>query len=359
MSSLLDDLNQFQSIFSPHLENFLAEHKASVKSIHPLAFEMADRLNEFILRGGKRIRPALLFYGYQGFSDQNLTEILKVGVACELVQAFFLIHDDIMDEALLRRGGETIHKIFANNSFKPTNVYSKDQNNGACSRYGESIAILMGNLAGYLGIKAINAIDCNEATKRQITDLYSQMCIDVNYGQALDLSHQSFDQLSEKYIFDIYRYKTARYTTEFPLLCAGLLANQSETTQNTLLEIGSKLGIIFQIQDDILGMFGDESDIGKSTLSDIAQGKKTILICKAWEKSETEEKDYLAKNYGNPNITLQEAWQVRAIIKNTGALDYAKAIIKQNSQYVLKSLEVLNLRHSGNAFIEKMLDYYA
>jgi geranylgeranyl diphosphate synthase type I len=345
MTQLFSTIYAFQKIFMPHLEDFLIQHQTLSSTINPITAEMAQKLEEFTLRGGKRIRSALLYFGYQCFSDENLQEVLKLAITCELMQSFLLIHDDIMDEAELRRGGKTIHKIFS-------------ESINADARHGESLAILMGNLAGYLGIKAIASTNFDEAKKCRIMELYAQICIDVGYGQALDLTHQSLDHLSEEYIYNIYRYKTARYTTEFPLVCAAFLTAQNINIINSMQTIGSQLGILFQIQDDILGVFGDSSEIGKSTLSDIAQGKKTLLIYKAWQQSNKTQKSYLAKNYGNKKITSEEVGNVCEIIKNTNALLHAQNAIKKYAEDTKTLLNSLRLKEQGKKFIEELLNYY-
>lgn len=337
----LPQLTDFQAIFSPALQTFFRNYREQVAPLWPLAKDMFEKLAEFTLRGGKRTRPALLYYSYIGFSGKNPEKLLPLCVACELMQSFLLIHDDIMDQSDIRRGGKTIHQQFSDK--RP---YS-----------GESMAILVGNLAGYLGLRAISDVEFEPMQKNQIMDLYSQICIDAGYGQALDISFETLDSLNEEKIYTIYRYKTARYTSEFPLLSAAILANQDEKTLLCIKDIAIDLGILFQIRDDILGLFGDDETTGKQSSLDLIQGKKTLLVCKAFEKSNTQQKQHLSYVYGNADATTDDIALAKKMIVDTGALFYADEMIKKRSARALNEIESLHLESTGEIFLKDLVQY--
>lgn len=337
----LPQLTDFQAIFLPALQTFFNNYRQQVEPLWPLAKDMFEKLAEFTLRGGKRTRPALLYYSYIGFAGKNPEKLLSLCVACELMQSFLLIHDDIMDQSDIRRGGKTIHQQFSDK--RP---YS-----------GESMAILVGNLAGYLGLRAISETEFDPVQKNQIMDLYSQICIDAGYGQALDISFETLNSLDEEKIYTIYRYKTARYTSEFPLLSAGILANQDKKTLLCIKDIAVDLGILFQIRDDILGLFGDDEVTGKQSSLDLIQGKKTLLVCKAFEKSNAQQKQHLSYVYGNSHATPDDIASAKKIIVDTGALSYANEIIKKRSVRALSEIQTLQLQPVGETFLKELVYY--
>lgn len=339
--NVLAQLKEFQIFFSPFLASFFERHEKKIESLWPLAKDMFEKLTEFTLRGGKRMRPALLYYTYQGFSEEDPKKLLPICVACELMQSFLLIHDDIMDQSYTRRGGKTIHQQFTEIN----------------DHYGTSMAILIGNLAGYLGIRAIMESAFESSTKSKLMDFYGQICIDAGYGQALDISLHSLNTLTEEDIYTIYRYKTARYTTEFPLLGAAILSNCNEHTITHIKNLGIELGILFQLQDDTLGLLGDEKKLGKETSVDLIQGKKTLLIYKAFENANKIQKQTLIQVYGNSKATPSEISDAKNIIIETGALDYAKEIIKKRSNMALNEIKNLKINSSGKTFLEDLVYY--
>ena len=338
--SALNQLNDFQAIFSPAIETFFKHARQQIEHLWPLAKDMFEKLAEFTLRGGKRTRPALLYYSYLGFSEEHPEKLLPICIACELMQSFLLIHDDIMDQSDLRRGGKTIH-----HQFSDSKIY-----------YGESMAILVGNLAGYLGLRAIAASEFEGSIKNQVMDLYAQICIDAGYGQALDISSEALSNLHEENIYTIYRYKTARYTSEFPLLSSAILAGQNPEIPS-IKNLAIDLGVLFQIQDDILGLFGDDRQTGKQACLDLMQGKKTLLICKAFEKSNAEQKQALMRIYGNPDVTPEDTALAKKIVIDTGALAYANEMIEKRSARALNEIQQLNLRSVGESFLKDLVRY--
>ncbi len=341
MSTGPNQLKDFQTILSPAIEAFFHNYRQQVEALWPLAKDMFEKLAEFTLRGGKRTRPALLYYGYIGFSAENPEKLLPICIACELMQSFLLIHDDIMDQSDLRRGGKTIHQQF----------------NSEKNYYGESMAILVGNLAGYLGLRAIASSEFATTVKNQVMDLYAQICIDAGYGQALDISFTALPSLHEDNIYTMYRYKTARYTSEFPLLSAAILAQQNDRNTAHIKNIAIDLGILFQIQDDILGLFGADHITGKQASLDLLHGKKTLLICKAFENSNEEQKQQLLRAHNNPNATSEDIALAKKIIIGTGALAYANEVITKRTACILNEIEKLSLNPVGEAFLKDLVHY--
>ncbi|MCE3231118.1 MAG: Polyprenyl synthetase [Alphaproteobacteria bacterium] len=344
-NQLITWLHVVQKTLSLSLQQFFLDQQAAY-SFDLTGQFMLESLSEFTLRGGKRIRPALLYYSYQGLAKphSNTDTLMPLMIACELMQSFFLVHDDIVDEAELRRGGKTIHHIF----------YEKPAYDNW--RSAESMAIFTGNIAGYLGMKAISESHLEDKHKWQIMKLYAEVCIDVNYGQTLDIVSWPLEHLTEESIHNIYYYKTASYTTQFPLLCSAILTNSNEKMNRNLKQIGKHMGFLFQARDDLLGIFSNPSVIGKSVVSDIQQGKKTLLIYEAWKRSTLTQKEYLKRFYGNPQTGPKEIEEIKNIMLDTGTLRYIQNVIQQQAEQAKLILGSLSLNESGKTFIEHVIN---
>jgi len=217
--------------------------------------DLMRSIQETISSGGKRIRPTLLYAAYTGGGGTDVPLIFSVGAAIELFHTFALIHDDILDNSSTRRGKPTIYK-----------------------KAGLSSALLAGDLAilfaNELFYSAINGM--SEA--QRVSHQWQLLQEEVIKGEYLDMSLTHSSSVTESNIMEMMEYKTARYSFIRPLLIGSLLAGGSLQIQQSLADFGKNIGIAFQIQDDILGIFGNETITGKSVDSDILEGKMTLLM---------------------------------------------------------------------------------
>lgn len=225
---------------------------------------------------GKLLRGMFILLINKIEGGQINEKVLDVAVAMELTHSGLLIHDDIMDRDLLRRGLPTIHQTF-----------------------GQSMAICAGD---WLFYKAIKLLDDNELIK-----IMSVGVQQVMHGQILDVFFsETKNEPSQSTILDIYRNKTAYYSFSLPFKLGALLQNAPLERLVVLYNLGEYLGLIFQIKDDELGIFGDEKITGKSIRSDIRENKKTLIRCLLFENSNSSEKKALIKIFGNRNISIEE-----------------------------------------------------
>ena len=228
--------------------------------------------------GGKRLRPALLVWINQLFNG-DINEALNGALAIEMFHNFSLVHDDIMDEAPLRRGKESVHQ-----------------------KWGTNTAILSGDAMLILVYQILENIE-PEHFQRAIS-LLNRSALNVCRGQQLDMDFES------KRIIDIDQYIEMIGQKTGDLLGASfsmgaLLANASEKDIENLYEFGKKTGIAFQIQDDILDLFGDKSKVGKQVGGDIISNKKTYLWIMAFEKADEKMQSRLINMESEINPTLK------------------------------------------------------
>jgi geranylgeranyl diphosphate synthase type II len=230
--------------------------------------------NEYFLRlGGKRIRPVLCLMGNELFDDVK-EDAWHVGTAIELFHNFTLIHDDIMDKAPLRRGMETVH-----------------------TKYGENTALLAGDVMLVTAYEELNKISLEYL--QSILRLFNRTAKEVCEGQQMDMDFEKMDNVSFDAYLKMIELKTS-VALAASLQTGAILGGAGERNQHLLYEFGKKLGIAFQVQDDYLDAFGNPEKFGKQVGGDILSNKKTFLLLHALETvtgvQEKELKNLLAAN---------------------------------------------------------------
>lgn len=229
--------------------------------------EVLGAYRAMALTSGKRLRPAFVAWAHEGCGgDPTAPEVLDAAVAIELLHTFALIHDDVMDGAVARRGVETIHVTYADR-------HRRLDQRGDPVHHGESIAILMGDLAFSHAGLLMSRVD------RAASDLFYAMCADLMVGQYLDIEASAQGPRVGVEVADrITELKTSGYTVEGPLLLGAALAGRSEELRPHVHRYAQPLGRAFQLRDDLLGAFGDPAKTGKPVGDDLAQGKVTRLL---------------------------------------------------------------------------------
>lgn len=346
MSFFLTNADVINSKLSDYFKSILNE-KVSTQA----ESDVLSHIQEFTLRGGKRIRASLVEIGYRFFYETDeidsiiLEKIHQIGIMMELLQSFFLIHDDIIDKAPLRRGIKTLHLIW-------TEEFNNDLH------MGESMAILAGN---YALIKCYDIIqnleDIPESTKLALIDLLNRVVQETLAGQIIDVqvSFKPLQETSEQDILDIMTLKTAKYTIVTPLQFGAILANASSKNIEKIASFGVPFGLAFQISDDIIGTFGKEEKTGKSINSDLMEGKKTLFIIDAYNKCSNYEKKQIESILGSEDLPDEQYDQLRQIIQKFDSLGYAKKKIEIFAKQGEKMLENFKV----NSEAKKILNEFA
>lgn len=298
------------------LNNWLATVAEDTPKLLPLA-------KEFIAacQGGKRLRGLLVKLGYELAGGKDLDQIYKPAAAFEIFQTAILAHDDIIDQSPTRRGRPTIYHALGGD------------------HYGVSQTISLGDIGFFLSLRLIADSKFPDNYKNQAIQSFCTSMLETASGQMMDVMLPTLkgDQTEEDALL-IFRFKTARYTISGPLQLGAILAGTDENTLGKIQEFGDNLGIAFQIQDDILGVFGEEETIGKSNTSDIEEGKITLLFLHALQNGTDEQKKVLADHYGKGHINAEQLSQIRQIMIETGSLDYSK---KLATKYIQKSIQLI------------------
>src|SRR5687768_10756952 len=251
--------------------------------------------NEYFLKlGGKRIRPVLCLMGNELFDEIN-PDAWHAGSAIELFHNFTLIHDDMMDNAPLRRGMQTVH-----------------------SKYGSNTALLAGDVMMVVAYEQLNRI--SPLYLQTILQLFNETAKEVCEGQQYDMDFEKKDAVGFNEYLKMIELKTS-VALAASLKTGAILGGAGERNQNLLYEFGKKLGIAFQVQDDYLDAFGDPDKFGKQAGGDILANKKTFLLIHAMGSGSASQKKELQNLIsGNSPDKVQKVLQ---IFKDCGVADWA------------------------------------
>lgn len=314
------------------LETVKREYKLHLVS--PLLFES---IREFTLREGKRIRPLLLILTYKGYAPINKKiskKLYNASTCMEFLHNFMLIHDDIIDRSDLRRGKPTMHKVLAHT------VKTPDPD-----KLGIDLGIIAGDIVYALAIDAFLCIDEPLDRKERALKYFIQTAAFTAMGEFIDTVHgvSALNDVKEKDVFLNYTLKTARYTFDCPMVTGAILAGADKTQVKKISKFGILIGQAFQIQDDIIGIYETEEKIGKSILSDLAEGKKTLLICHANQTLTGKAKKRFLHIFNKPTKTLDDLEAVKEILVDSGSLEYALNAVDirlAQAEKILKSLKM-------------------
>jgi len=308
-------------------------NKELVKEDNPLLkenFEYFRNLNS----EGKLVRGTLVNLGYYLLKEDR-DYSLDLSLAYEVFQTGILVHDDIIDNDDKRRGKETIH--YANDKKYEAYTEKKEE----AKHLGDSIAICMGDYGLFEANKIIADYYAKDKNLGKILSNFNQTVLTTIKGELIDVilpfqgKNNLLDSKSvEDNIMTIYRLKTSHYTIIGPMSVGILLAGGSDEQVEDITSFGEKVGIAFQIQDDILGIYSDE--MGKVKGSDIKEFKQTILYSHILN---TEYKEELLRYYGNENIEEDTIKQVQELFKKAGSYDYAYNKMNEMYDDALEELE--------------------
>ncbi len=338
-------LNKIKKNIDLELIKFIKkiDKKYNLSHISPL---LHKSLINFLQRKGKRIRPLLFIMGYKGFSDKHPRNLCTSALAIELLHCFLLIHDDIIDNAAIRRGKPSMH-ILLNKSF--------DSKIRAESR-GTPLALVIGDIIYALSIEAFTAIEESPKKKQQALLKFLESGFYTGCGEFIEIinSKKPISQISSKEIYKTYDLKTAYYTFSAPLITGAILAGANKAEIRKLSSFGKYCGRAFQIKDDMLGIFGNISQTGKSSITDIKENKKTLLIWHACKNADNADLARIQRIFKKTEINNSDIIYMRKLLNKTGSLNYCLKQIENLSQKAVKSLAKSNLK---NTYKKELIKY--
>lgn len=293
-------------------------------------------LHSLISSGGKRLRPQMTVLAYAALGGEDTDSILPIAAAQELLHFSLLIHDDVIDRDYVRYGVANIagqYKV----SYSQFAASEDD-----LSHYAHSAAILAGDLMLSGAYKLIATSKLSHEAIATAQSLLSTGIFEVAGGELLD-TELSFMPYQTGDALKVATYKTASYSFVAPLLTGASLAGADKNQLAALRSYATALGIAYQLTDDILGVFGDEQQTGKSTTSDIAEGKRTFMVEKALQAFSASEMTIFMMAFGNPNATPIEVSTAKQLLESSGVKQVTEQKIAELTDQALVYLDSINL----------------
>lgn len=301
-------LTQYQELIAEYFENYQL-NKEPKNLYEPISYILS--------LGGKRIRPMLTLMACDVFNGE-VKKSLDAAIAVEVFHNFSLIHDDIMDDAPLRRGHQTVHEKWNTN----TGILSGDAMLILAYQYFESYAPKIFN---------------------QLAKLFSKTALEVCEGQQYDVDFETRNDVTEAEYIQMIQYKTA-VLLGAAMKMGAIVAETSETNAQLIYDFGMNLGIAFQLQDDYLDAFGNPETFGKQVGGDIIENKKTFLYLKALEYSQEIDKQILYDLFNQElDDNTEKINQVKAIFERSGAVNETKKAISEYTNLAFEKLNQLDI----------------
>ena len=343
-------MERFRSRLDAELVIFLKGRRQATAAQAPEAEALLDRLEDLVFGGGKRLRPALVYFGYVACEGSAEARILPLAMATELLHTYLLIHDDIMDHADTRRGKPSVHAFFETH-------HGQRGYTGDAREYGRSMAILAGDLAHTYADQLFTSVDSEPERRLRLHRIYYAMCREVIDGQFLELHMGIGGDPPEEDLRRVLRLKSGLYTVERPLQMGAVLAGADEVRCEALSRFGGALGEAFQLRDDVLGTFGDPAAVGKPVGGDLREGKFTLLFHHALQMSADDGAARLRRGLGRADLPDDEVLALCDLLRECGALEAVDTMIERRMLEARTTLQGLDLAPAGKAFLSGLIDY--
>jgi geranylgeranyl diphosphate synthase type I len=338
-TSALDFLSRQREFISRHLNNWFTHEQARYEKIIPDMHYSFKRVLGFC-QSGKMIRGALVLLlskiHSKNFDQQWDKNALHLAAAMELFQSFLLIHDDIMDRDPIRRGQPAVYMQYA----KDMEQHFRTNNENSI-RLGEALGICVGDITNFLGYEMISSCSLPGELKAKLFSVVNYELTRVGLAQMQDVAWSGTRTSipTTDAVLNMYINKTGRYTFTLPMILGANLGKATELELSNLYELGDILGILFQIRDDEIGIFGDEKITGKPVGSDIEEGKKTIFLSELFSRCNDQEHNTIMTILNNSNINKHQINSIIELMKTKGVLEFVQ---EQKSLYRQKAVSAIN-----------------
>jgi geranylgeranyl pyrophosphate synthase len=330
--------DRYSGLIEDRLQRTLRSLKDQAEDYHEFIHLSYSRLEEFILRRGKRLASLSTLMAYKGYTNEVDERILKVCAGIELYRHSILIHDDLVDEDEMRRGGKSFHALFQDNE-----------------RLGRGTAVFMGNAVYALSLKEILNSGFGAEILKNVVELLAEGYREVNESQVLDLLFEFKEpDINEWYTMASKRAASLFRTT---ILTGATLGGAPGDDLNALREAASNVGYAFDIQDDIIDTFAEEQQYGRPPGGDIAKGKKPLHLIYAITLAGENEKTAIKKLLGMRKSSAAELKEVRELIRRTNGLEAAKHRSAEHAEAAKRLIRGTKMNDESKEFFYGLTDY--
>ena len=322
-----------------HLVRFVQQNREHAHSPSQPSGELLEALCQFPMRGGKRTRPAILVAGFQAIAPAlDVAPLLDAAAGLELLQSYLLVHDDWMDQDDARRGGTTLHKVFADRTRR--------------AHLGASLTVLVGDLGNAFAIELVSLSAARSPHAEKALEVFWSMQRDVVYGQALDLIAYADVSL-------IQRLKTGSYSVRGPLLLGAAMAGATAQQWAALERYAEPAGLAFQVRDDYLGVFGAPEKTGKPAGNDLRAGKRTALIEEFEARVPAGERGPVQSVLGQADASHDAVAAAMHLLEQSGARRAVEARITKLADTAIAALTEGSLSEVGQQRLEGLVRLFA
>ena len=330
------------------LDAFFYRSINEASKVDPSYRQLWETLYGLIRSGGKRLRPTMTLAAYEAFGGKDIDGMMPVAAAQELLHFSLLIHDDIIDRDYTRYGTLNIagrYKV----------AYSKFLDDPAeQTHFAHGAALLGGDLMLSGAHQLITTSNLSSKYQAIASTYLIDSIFEVAGGELLD-TESSFVPYKDGDAIKIARYKTAGYSFKSPLLTGAIIAGASDDQAVILEEFAIAIGIAFQLVDDLLGVFGEEETTGKSTTSDIYEGKRTFMVEQAVNAMTIVEKNRFMKSFGNHTATENDIENIKQMLVSTGAKMKTEMAVRKYAEEAHAALKRLKLGEQHQEEFERLI----
>jgi geranylgeranyl diphosphate synthase type I len=337
------------------LATFLAGKRAEAEQLDPRFATAVEALSDFVLGGGKRLRPTFAWWGWRGAGGSpdgsQAAAVLRAVSSLELIQACALVHDDLMDASTTRRGAPTVHVGFATR-------HRAAGWQGNAERFGAAGAILLGDMALAWADDMLRGAGLWPDELRRAHAVWQAMRTELFGGQYLDVLTQARGDESAEAALQIDRYKTAAYTVERPLHLGAAIGDADAALVGAYRRFGADIGIAFQLRDDLLGMFGDPEVTGKPAGDDLREGKRTLLLACGLRAADTRRRtaaaELLRSAIADPGVDQDTVTAVQELLVELGAVAEVERRITELTDSALAGLRLVELAEPAQVRLREL-----
>ncbi len=318
---------------TPLLKEFLEKEKTEAinDKLGDIPLKLIETYSQLVSEG-KGIRGALIELAYKACGGTDLERVLHASIFIELFHTAILIHDDFMDRDPFRRGIPAVHKTFEG-------IGKSLKVKIPADHYGNAVAVCIGDTGFYYSWKVLLDSGFAPAVILDAGKIYADYISRLGLGQALDLSITGAAKVSEEEALKVLLLKSAEYTAILPMKIGAALAGEEDIKRITAIENYAKcFGWAFQIQDDILGLFAKEEELGKPVGSDLREGKNTLLMIRLRKLGNQAQLEFQQKVLGNQDATVADVERMKNILKDSGTyqhvLDLGWKYTQEGTSYI-------------------------
>ena len=335
-----ETLDRYSNLIERKLSEFFEKAIDEAKAYHPFMTKVYSNIEEFVFRKGKRLASYSTFITYKGYTGVTGNRILNVCVGIELYRHCILVHDDLVDRDLLRRGRKTLHVVFAEN-------YD--------DRLGEGTAVFVGNILYALALQALLNSGFAQGKIGRVASLLSEGYRNVNESQILDLLFEYKEaDINEWYIMASRRAASLFKTT---ILAGAILGNAPERDIQILEEAATNIGYSFDIQDDIIDTFASLEQYGRPPGGDIVHRKKPLYLIYALKSADRKRLNMLKNLVDKEHTSPENIELIKATIRESGASKVAKEKSKNHAEKARSLIAQTSLSDEAKDFFANLINY--